>query len=75
MDSFSMPDTGRYYSRHPEAPPVQLLNRLSPEVYRDLESKLPRPALSGDANPTQAAYLLGVQHVLGVLRAGFVVGE
>jgi len=74
MDSFSMPDTGRYAIRHPGTQ-VQMLNRLSPEVYRDLESKLPRPALSGDANPTQAAYLLGVQHVLGVLRAGFVVGE
>lgn len=46
-------------------------HRLSAESYTQLEKQLPKPV-----NPTDgiaAAYNLGIQHVLSVLRNGFVV--
>ncbi|AOT25395.1 hypothetical protein QLL94_gp29 [Pectobacterium phage PP2] len=49
---------------------VKVLHRLSPEAYRQLEQKLPQPATPADG--TQAAYNLGIQYVLKVLRDGFV---
>uniref|UniRef100_A0AB74UNZ1 Uncharacterized protein n=1 Tax=Aeromonas phage vB_AdhaP_MF TaxID=3367373 RepID=A0AB74UNZ1_9CAUD len=48
---------------------VKHVHRLTPEAYRELESKLPKPI----AGPNdQTAFNLGIQHVLSVLRAGFV---
>lgn len=48
---------------------VKSVHRLTPEAYRQLESKLPKP-LAGPND--QTAFNLGVQHVLAVLREGFV---
>lgn len=47
-------------------------HRLTPEAYRELEGKLPKPTNPNDG--IAAAYNLGIQHVLSVLRNGFVVG-
>ena len=49
---------------------VKAIHRLTPEAYRELEKKLPNPATPVDG--TQAAYNLGIQYVLKVLRDGFV---
>lgn len=46
------------------------VHRLTPEAYRQLERMLPPPGCPKDG--TQAAFNLGVQHVLAVLRGGFV---
>lgn len=46
------------------------LHRLSPQAYRQLENSMPAP-IAKDA--VQAAFNLGVQHVLAALRKGFVV--
>lgn len=56
-----------------EQPTVNVVetHRLTAAAYRELESKLPQPT-----NPTDgiaAAYNLGIQRVLGILRNGFVV--
>lgn len=45
-------------------------HRLTPAAYKQLEQQLPKPV-----NPTDgiaAAYNLGIQHVLSILRNGFV---
>lgn len=49
---------------------IKYVHRLTPEAYRELESKLPKP-LAGPND--QTAFNLGIQHVLSVIRAGFVV--
>lgn len=46
------------------------VHRLSQEAYRQLEQQMPAP-IAKDA--IQAAFNLGVQHVLAALRKGFVV--
>lgn len=46
------------------------VHRLTSQAYKQLEQSLPKPV-----NPTDgiaAAYNLGIQHVLSVLRNGFV---
>ena len=47
--------------------------RLNPDMYDKLEKSLPQPACSTDATPQQVGYLLGIQHVLRVLRQGWIV--
>jgi hypothetical protein len=42
-------------------------------MYDKLEKSLPQPACSTDATPQQVGYLLGIQHVLRVLRQGWIV--
>ncbi|AWH15414.1 hypothetical protein [Aeromonas phage 25AhydR2PP] len=49
---------------------VKYMHRLTPEAYRQLEMKLPKP-LAGPND--QTAFNLGIQHVLSVIREGFVV--
>lgn len=49
--------------------------RLTPEVYADLERKLPAPFVARDTTELQAAFNLGVQHVLKLLREGYVIGK
>ena len=51
------------------------VHRLTPEAYQQLCSQLQAkgvPVMPSD--PLQAAYLLGMQHVLQKLREGFVIG-
>lgn len=49
--------------------------RLSEEVYNQLVKKLPPPVVSDSTSAHHAGYLLGVQHVLKLLREGYVVNE
>lgn len=56
-------------SKTPET--VTEIHRLTPEAYRQLEQKLPAASLPRDG--VAAAYSLGIQHVLSVLREGFVI--
>ena len=49
--------------------------RLTKEVYEDLEKKLPAPSVQRDTTDLQAGFQLGVQHVLKLLREGYVVGR
>ncbi|AZQ96399.1 hypothetical protein ZPAH7B_orf00018 [Aeromonas phage ZPAH7B] len=56
-------------SREVKEAESKVVHRLTPEAYRELESKLPKPI----AGPNdQTAFNLGIQHVLAVLRQGFV---
>ena len=63
----------------PKTPPastqVRQVIRFTPEVYRDLAAKLPRPVVDERTTQLQAAFNLGVQHVLGVIRDGFTHEE
>lgn len=47
--------------------------RMSPEVYAALEAKLPAPVVTQATSDLQAGYQLGIQHVLKLLREGYVV--
>ncbi|QOC54224.1 hypothetical protein Atoyac13_44 [Aeromonas phage Atoyac13] len=47
----------------------KVLHRLSPAAYAELERKLPPPVAGSEQ---QTAFNLGVQHVLHILRQGFV---
>lgn len=49
--------------------------RLTPEVYETLEDKLPKPIINAQTTEHQVGYLLGIQHVLQVLRKGFTIGS
>lgn len=51
------------------------VQRLTPEVYADLERQLPKMAVTNDTSPMQAGYQLGVQTVLRLLREGYVTGQ
>lgn len=44
-------------------------------VYRKLEQQVARPVVTNTTTEVQAAFALGVQHVLEVLRNGFVVNR
>jgi hypothetical protein len=57
------------------ATPVRHVIRFTPEVYRDLVAKLPRPHVDERTSDLQAGFQLGVQHVLAVLRDGFTHEE
>lgn len=49
---------------------VTEVHRLTPAAYRQLEKALPAASVPKDG--TTAAYQLGIQYVLSVLRNGFV---
>jgi hypothetical protein len=49
--------------------------RLTKEVYEDLERKLPAPSVQRDTTDLQAGFQLGIQHVLKMLREGYVIGK
>lgn len=49
----------------------KVVHRLSREAYEQLEKQLPQPTAPLDG--TRAAYQLGIQYVLQVLRQGFTV--
>jgi len=51
------------------------LYRLSTSVYESLERQLPKPMVSKDTTEQQVGYLLGIQHVLGILRQGFTIND
>jgi ADP-heptose:LPS heptosyltransferase len=57
----------------PKPPVVTEITRLRPDVYAELEKKLPAPGAPKD--DIHAAYMAGVQHVLRLLRDGYVVSE
>lgn len=50
----------------------RVLNRLTPEVYRELEKKLSTPLVTVQTTELLAGYLLGIQTVLKELRNGYV---
>jgi hypothetical protein len=55
--------------------PIQLVIRLAPEAYTQLLTQLQakgKPTMTKE--PLEAAYMLGMQHVLEKLREGFVIG-
>ena len=55
---------------------VEFTTRLTPAVYRDLESKLLHTIpVTKETTEIQAGYMLGIQTVLKVLRDGFTVSE
>jgi hypothetical protein len=54
---------------------TKTMARLTKEVYEDLEKKLPAPAVQRDTTDLQAGFQLGIQHVLKLLREGYVVGR
>lgn len=47
--------------------------RLQYDVYKQLEKSLPAPVVTSATTDHQVAFALGVQHVLKVLRDGFVI--
>lgn len=49
--------------------------RLSQAVYEQLERQLPQPIVTKDTTEHQIGYMLGIQHILGILRKGFTVDE
>lgn len=49
------------------------VTRLSENDYAQLKRKLPPTVVTADTTPTQAAWLLGVAHVLELLKDGYVV--
>lgn len=57
------------------APEVRYVTRLAPEVYRKFESRFGQPVLDRQANDAgcDAAYRLGIQYVLKLLREELVV--
>lgn len=63
-------------NKQSETPQVREVMRLDPDTYRKLEKEANAHTLVGSTTTDlQAAYLLGMQHVLGILRNGFVVGR
>lgn len=50
------------------------INRLSPEAYQQLVSRVRANAVSSTTTPIEAGVLLGIQQVLQALREGFVIG-
>jgi hypothetical protein len=57
----------------PDEKPL-VVDRLSEPMYAKLESLLPKPMVQPGTTDIQAGYLMGIQHVLSVLRTGFVYG-
>ena len=54
---------------------IQVVHRLSPEAYAELEKQLEQPYVNAGTTEGQAFYKLGVQQTLKQLREGFVVGS
>lgn len=52
---------------------VGVVVRLQPDVYKQLEDKMSRLAVTTTTTPIEAGFQLGVQAVLKELRAGYVV--
>ena len=52
---------------------VNVVYRLSPEVYRKLEDKLHRPFVTTTTTAHEAGYMLGIAAALRELRNGYVV--
>lgn len=50
---------------------VVRVNRLTPDQYKLLEKKVAGISMSASTTSLQAAYMLGVQHVLAVIREGW----
>lgn len=50
------------------------LYRFNPESIRQLEKQLNAVHVNASTTDIQAGYMLGVQHVLSLLRNGFTVG-
>lgn len=49
--------------------------RLTQAVYEDLERKVAPPLVQRDTTELQAGFQLGIQHVLKILREGYVIGK
>lgn len=52
---------------------VKELVRLTEEQYQSLKKQLPPNVVTSNTTPTQAAWQLGVAHVLELLKDGYVV--
>lgn len=52
----------------------RVITRLDKDVYEALVKRLPGIGVGTDTTELQAGYQLGVQHVLAILREGFVIG-
>lgn len=52
----------------------QEVHRLTKESYEQLEKQVSHVGINSSTTPTEAAYKLGVQSVLQVLRTGWVIG-
>ena len=52
---------------------VKELVRLTEEQYQALKKQLPPNVVTSNTTPTQAAWQLGVAHVLELLKDGYVV--
>lgn len=60
----------------PAAKPVPVqMHRLSTESYAKLESMLPRIYIDDKTTGLQTSFQLGVQHVLKLLREGWVTEQ
>lgn len=53
--------------------PTTQLVRLSDDQYEQLKRQLPPNIVTDKTTPTQAAWQLGVAHVLQLLKDGYVV--
>lgn len=53
----------------------QVITRLEPDVYAELEAKVPPPNVTTATTELMAGYQLGVQVVLRLLREGYVVSR
>jgi len=53
----------------------QILVRLDPDVYRELERSLTPPVVTDATSELMAGFKLGVQTVLQKLREGYVVAK
>jgi histidinol dehydrogenase len=51
------------------------VTRLDPETFAALVRALPSIAVGGQTTELQAGYQLGIQHVLNLLRDGYVTGR
>lgn len=54
---------------------TKTLVRLDAVQYRELERRLPPPAVTNSTSDLMAGYQLGVQAVLKLIREGFTIGE
>lgn len=59
----------------PEAVKPQEFARLRSDVYQDLERKCGAIVVTRETTDVQAGFQLGVQHVLRLLREGYVIGR
>lgn len=55
-----------------EVTKVTTVYKLAPHIYEAFEKKVSRNFVFSGGTPTDAAYQLGIQHCLGMLRQGVV---